>query len=39
MHVDKGKAIVGLIQCDVVGLVVDRVRDGQVSLVLEVDLS
>ena len=37
MHVDKGKAIVGLIQCDVVGLVVDRVCDRQVSLILEVE--
>ena len=27
MDIDKGKAIVGLIQCDVVGLVVDHVCD------------
>ena len=37
MHIDKGKAIVRLIQCDVVGLVIDHVRDGQVSLILEVE--
>ena len=37
MYIDKGKAIVGLIQCDVVGLMVDGICDGEIGRVFEME--